>query len=165
MSITDDLAAIKADLASGPFCWLVQSHSGKNPPHGWSVRFTDPEQEDAVAVDLHRPDRIRRLVEHVEHERSHVYRLREFEREVVALLPGVYYMDPPDGGSVDPIEQLRRMSEDAARYRWLRGDSCPDRSVRWTQWEVRRWRAPYWTGDLRGSNLDAAIDAALEGKE
>lgn len=63
------------------------------------------------------------------------------------------------------VAENERLREDAERYRWLRGDSCPDRSVRWTQWEVRRWRAPYWTGDLRGSNLDAAIDAALEGKE
>lgn len=40
--------------------------------------------------------------------------------EVLALLPGVYYTDPPDGGDVSVIEQLRRMAKDAARYRWLR---------------------------------------------
>ncbi|MCA8251812.1 hypothetical protein LGM89_00915 [Burkholderia sp. AU31624] len=37
--------------------------------------------------------------------------------DVRALLPGVYYMDPPDGGNVSLLEQLRRMAEDAARYR------------------------------------------------
>lgn len=37
-----------------------------------------------------------------------------------SLLPGTYYMDPPDGGSVTVQEQLQRMAADAARYRWLR---------------------------------------------
>lgn len=37
--------------------------------------------------------------------------------ELSALLPGVYYMDPPDGGNVSLLEQLRRMSEDAAKWR------------------------------------------------
>jgi hypothetical protein len=37
-----------------------------------------------------------------------------------ALLPGTYYMDPPDGGDVSVYEQMRRMAKDAARYRWLR---------------------------------------------
>ena len=34
-----------------------------------------------------------------------------------AALPGVYYMDPPDGGDVPVSEQLRRMAKDAERYR------------------------------------------------
>lgn len=53
------------------------------------------------------------------------------------------------------------LAKDAERYRWLRGDLCPDHSVRWAQWEVRCWRAPFWTGDLRREELDGAIDAAL----
>jgi len=52
------------------------------------------------------------------------------------------------------------LKADADRYRWLRGDSCPDHSSRWIEWEVRHWEAPFWTGDLRGGDLDAAIDAA-----
>lgn len=36
---------------------------------------------------------------------------------VYALLPGYHYMDPPDGGDVTPLEQMRRMAEDAANYR------------------------------------------------
>lgn len=59
---------------------------------------------------------------------------------------------------------LRDAMADAQRYRWLRGDSCLDHSIRWAQWEVRRWDAPQWTGDLRRADLDAAIDAA-RGKE
>ena len=51
----------------------------------------------------------------------------------------------------------------ADRYRWLRGDSCGDHSPRWTQWEIRCWRAPQWTADLRRAELDAAIDAARAG--
>ena len=35
----------------------------------------------------------------------------------VATLPGTIYMDPPDGGDVSVAEQLRRMGEDAARWR------------------------------------------------
>jgi hypothetical protein len=47
-------------------------------------------------------------------------RLREFERSAALTLPGVYYMDPPDGGDVSLLKQLQRMSNDAARYRLLR---------------------------------------------
>ena len=36
---------------------------------------------------------------------------------LTALLPGTYYMDPPDGGSVTLLEQLERMAKDAERYR------------------------------------------------
>lgn len=38
-------------------------------------------------------------------------------KELCALLPGPYYMDPPDGGSVTVLEQLQRMAEDAAKWR------------------------------------------------
>ncbi len=83
------------------------------------------------------------------------------EREAMAnVLPGHRYMDPPDGGDVPVLEQLRRMAKDAERYRWLRGDACPDHSVRWTQWEVRCWVAPFWSDDLRRDGLDRSIDAA-----
>ena len=62
------------------------------------------------------------------------------------------------------IERLRaelaEAQRDAERYRWLRGDSCADHSVRWTQWEVRCWQAPLWTHDLRRAELDAEIDRA-----
>lgn len=42
-------------------------------------------------------------------------------KDLWALLPGsAVYLDPPDGGDVPLLEQLRRMSEDARRYRHLR---------------------------------------------
>ncbi len=40
-----------------------------------------------------------------------------FEDDLTHLLPGSYYMDPPDGGSVSVVEQLRRMAADAKKYR------------------------------------------------
>jgi hypothetical protein len=79
-----------------------------------------------------------------------------------ALLPGVYYMDPPDGGQVEMLEQLRRMADDAARYRWLRsrfrvfGPHIDGQHA---------WCATGDIGRLRGPSIDAAIDAALAGKD
>lgn len=37
--------------------------------------------------------------------------------EFAALLPGTYYMDPPDGGNVEVLEQFRRMADDARKWR------------------------------------------------
>ncbi|MCA8376333.1 hypothetical protein LGM80_23515 [Burkholderia multivorans] len=72
----------------------------------------------------------------------------EDKREMFALLPGSYYMDPPDGGDVSLIEQLRRMAKDAERYRLLR--------------RGQHWSVINGIGDtLRADELDAAIDAAL----
>jgi hypothetical protein len=66
--------------------------------------------------------------------------------ELLALLPGTYYMDPPDGGDVSIMEQMRRMAEDAARYRWL--TNC--KQVPWGAFLVNAHEA----------GIDAAIDAA-----
>ena len=41
----------------------------------------------------------------------------EVLREFAEILPGPYYMDPPDGGGVEVIEQFRRMAADAAKWR------------------------------------------------
>ena len=54
-----------------------------------------------------------------------------------------------------------RQRKDAERYRWLRGDGCQNHSRRWTQFEVRRWKAPMWTADMRGEELDDAIDVHM----
>lgn len=43
--------------------------------------------------------------------------MRKELRDCADALPGTYYMDPPDGGSVSIPEQLRRMAEDAASWR------------------------------------------------
>lgn len=42
------------------------------------------------------------------------------DADFAALLPGTYYMDPPDGGSVTVLEQFKRMAHDALRYRLVR---------------------------------------------
>lgn len=78
------------------------------------------------------------------------------ERDAMAnVLPGHCYMDPPDGGDVPVLEQLRRMAKDAARYRWLRGR------------EDGRYMTAYaFRTDIDevclGDELDAAVDAAMD---
>ena len=50
---------------------------------------------------------------------------------------------------------------DAERYRWLRGDTQKDFSSRWSRWRIEHWASPGPTWcDIRGDDLDAAIDAA-----
>lgn len=39
------------------------------------------------------------------------------DADLMRLLPGPYYMDPPDGGDISLHEQLRRMAEDARKWR------------------------------------------------
>ena len=67
--------------------------------------------------------------------------------EVTAAIPGVTYMDLPDGGDVSIQEQIRRMAKDAERYRQLRDGSG--------------WPAVFDNSDdpepLRGDDLDAAM--------
>ena len=49
---------------------------------------------------------------------AEVERLREAEaelHEIASVLPGVAYMDPPDGGSPSIAEQVRRMRADLDR--------------------------------------------------
>ena len=63
----------------------------------------------------------------------------------------------------DEIERLReRLAEaerDAARYRWLRGDSGPQ-SVRWSRWSVQHWTGSFWD-TVQSTGMDVAIDAAM----
>jgi hypothetical protein len=56
-------------------------------------------------------------------------RLQSEIAEVYALLPGYHYMDPPDGGDVSPLEQMRRMAEDAEKWREHCGHSNQPLSV------------------------------------
>ena len=83
-----------------------------------------------------------------------VRRLRADVEAAYNTLPGSYYMDPPDGGDVTPLEQIRRMADDAARYRWLRNDDGL----------VMLPYDDYGIGPMypSGSELDAAIDKAME---
>ncbi|MEJ1933874.1 hypothetical protein WDZ92_27060 [Nostoc sp. NIES-2111] len=45
---------------------------------------------------------------------------KDEQAELASVLPGTYYMDPPDGGSVTVLEQLQRMAEDARKWRECR---------------------------------------------
>lgn len=53
---------------------------------------------------------------------------------------------------------LAEARADAARYRFLRGDTPPE-SSRWPRWNIERWNGAWCP--MRGAELDAAIDAAL----
>jgi hypothetical protein len=89
-------------------------------------------------------------------------------RDAAELLPGVYYMDPPDGGDVSVIEQLRRMVRDAARYRWLCANNFDGIGVTQVHTWLQTWE-PHsqtgepteWTQRVRGGRLDAVIDAEM----
>jgi len=84
-------------------------------------------------------------------------RLAEAERAIEAALPNsAIYLDPPDGGSVTFAEQLQRMSQDAARYRWLREADAID------CYDKPGWDDSGWF-PLDSDGLDAAIDAAMAG--
>lgn len=61
------------------------------------------------------------LVEELERLRADLAALEQVCKEV---LPGAYYMDPPDGGDVPLTEQVLRMGKDAARYRKWRHGAC-----------------------------------------
>jgi hypothetical protein len=129
------------------------------------IDYYEPEEPLPITWDVEPPDRVDRLVRKADAEAalaSLQARLEAAERAMTALLPGPYYMDPPDGGSVTVLEQLQRMALDAKRYRWLRDES---KSTPEPMREVCAvmFRAPF-TDDpdvsLFGGDLDAAIDAA-----
>lgn len=61
-------------------------------------------------------------------KRDPLVRLSEVEAQYISLLPGIYCMDPPDGGEPTLFEQMQRMAQDAARYRWLM-HTCSDVDV------------------------------------
>lgn len=41
------------------------------------------------------------------------------DEDLYGLLPGTYYMDPPDGGEPGLLEMLKRLALDAGRYRYI----------------------------------------------
>lgn len=51
------------------------------------------------------------------------------EDEFAALLPGSYYMDPPDGGGPSILEQVSRMAEDARKWRNHEASCAPSAPV------------------------------------
>lgn len=74
--------------------------------------------------------------------------------EVTAALPGVQYMDPPDGGDVSVPEQVRRMAKDAERYRFLMRELGGSVS-----------QVVMGSPVFSNEDVDAAIDAALQGEQ
>ena len=80
----------------------------------------------------------------------------QVESEFAALLPGVTYMDEPDGGSPTVQEQIARMAMDAERYWWLLKQA-------WFQQAADRFDLP--DGGLQNrfeKCMDEFIDAAIE---
>ncbi|QND84549.1 Uncharacterized protein ChrSV_2323 [Chromobacterium vaccinii] len=89
------------------------------------------------------------------------------DAELARLLPGVFYMDAPDGGDVPLLEQLRRMARDAARYRWLTqdahiGECFTDRGVVLEICGTDREIPVLHERATDRDEVDAAIDAAME---
>ena len=64
-------------------------------------------------VGVETPNRVIPIAPHSATPADH----SNIEQYVLSVLPSVYYMDPPDGGDVSILEQLRRMADDAAKYR------------------------------------------------
>lgn len=85
--------------------------------------------------------------------------LERAESGFAALLPGPYYMDPPDGGDVSVLEQVRRMTEDAARYRLLRQKIC----IVGNAFHVINVSPTYVAPDA-AIELDAVLDSAMQSK-
>lgn len=84
--------------------------------------------------------------------------LLAIDNVLCSVLPGVHYMDPPDGGDVTPLEQVQRMAKDAARYRWLR--AFPNNLNHCVYGPT--FSRDHGGGLLRRDDfLDAAIDAAM----
>lgn len=59
------------------------------------------------------------------------------------------------------LAALEAAQVDARRYQWLRDGDGPQ-SSRWSRWRIEHWASPGPTwADIRGADLDAAIDAAM----
>lgn len=120
-------AALEAKPSTGPWT-VLPAIAGEQcvarinaleivPPRGIELAR---DYIDANYIAACHPFAIRALLDRLKAAEDENKRLREFERSAALTLPGVYYMDPPDGGDVSLLKQLQRMSIDAARYRLLR---------------------------------------------
>lgn len=86
---------------------------------------TDYEEEPAMPISEFQPDDGPTTEEAAEFanvlpptlEEAYAEGRADQTDEFAALLPGPYYMDPPDGGSVTVLEQFQRMAEDARKWR------------------------------------------------
>ena len=79
--------------------------------------LSDAHAAMADAIEAHLADKAGVRVDTEELNRLRVMHAKGITEDMLcALLPGCYYMDPPDGGHTSIYEQLKRMAEDAARW-------------------------------------------------
>lgn len=100
----------------GPFAWLVQSTSERNPPHGWAVHmFNGQNERDAVPVYLQQEvDRLRaERDEHARWRQDLADKLDEVERHRDAI--GVA-LNKLDGPFRLLIAACNRLSAEAEEY-------------------------------------------------
>ncbi len=121
----------------------------------------DELKANAAFIAACNPEAIRELLAERDALKAENEKLLALERDMSNALPGHYYMDPPDGGDVPVLEQLRRMATDAARYRFLSCKGVPPHSPRWSRWRLEYWNGEWWD-PLMKEELDAAIDAQIE---
>ena len=82
------------------------------------------------------------------------------------LVTAVQQLEAKDAEMARLRSDLAAARADAERYRWLRGDVQDDFSTRWSRWRIEHWASPGPTwSDIRGADLDAAIDAAIAGEK
>ena len=96
--------------------------------------------------------------------------LRADMSQIAGCLPGVYYMDPPDGGNVSIPEQVRRMAEDAAQHRRaVQPSPAGQEDALVTDAMVEAAHAAYWAHpDDSGEDrpcIRAALEAALAARQ
>lgn len=77
-------------------------------------------------------------VDLAEESRQYQQRIAEMDNALCDLLPGTQYMDPPDGGSVTPLEQVRRMVADYRERLKIAESRCDHRSKFWDVSGVQR---------------------------
>lgn len=133
-----------------------------NCPKNWRGQ-RDTNMEHIAAAN---PSAVLALLDELESLRAQVGTLTEWYSnalnviaDVTAAIPGVTYMDLPDGGDVSIPEQIRRMAKDAERYRWLRTAdwwSSPLCVIR-----DPKQQAKPGTDCPSRDRLDSAIDAAM----
>lgn len=130
MSTHDGKARIDASILRRMLA-IIDSLSAV--PAGWKLVPVEPTHEVAICatgdspqsmetanaryIAACHPEAIRELLAAHDALKAENEKLLTLERDVLSTLPGVYYMDPPDGGDVSLLKQLKRMANDAARYR------------------------------------------------
>lgn len=99
-------------------------------------------------------------VDLAEESRQYQQRVAELDNALCELLPGIQYMDPPDGGSVTPLEQVLRMVADYRERLKIAESRCDHRSKFWDVSGVQRCtlcdKAISSDGDQQTADLLAA---------